>query len=277
MNSTSTKLLLAFLAAAGLACAQPTVAPPNLDHFNCYFTDGPQFTVTATLQDQFDIGFVETVKDLRLIRFCNPVQKTLRNGKVTPILHPDAHLALYLLNPQVTTPRVVVAVNQFGPQVLRTSHAVILGVPSGKVLPPATGGQPQPPPIPNPQELDHFKCYLASGKSISTVVSLKDQFQTDLASVLQPVLFCNPVNKTVTTVTANGTTATTITKITNPAGHLICYVTAQKPFSQTIFYDNQFVPFASTPVTNPDLLCVPTLKLQWSAVPPPASFNSIEP
>src|SRR5271157_6665334 len=92
------------LAAAGVAGAQnsadstepvgdpisPTVpaGPTDLDHYNCYFAAAPVQQAQALLQDQFDLGaspvITEQVSDLRLVRFCNPVQKSL-NGIVTKI------------------------------------------------------------------------------------------------------------------------------------------------------------------------------------------------
>lgn len=269
------RLFVALMAATCVVCAQPP-APPNLDHFNCYFTDNPQFLATAVLQDQFDgPGQVENVKDLRLFRFCNPVQKTLRNGRTTPILHSADHLAMYLMNPQPTTPRRVQILNQFGGQTLYTYQAMILAVPSGKALPTSSGAPPSS--LPSiPRDLDHFKCYVAEGNNIKTVVSLTDQFQTDFARVLQPIYFCNPVQKTVTTSSAAGGVTTTTTPITNPTAHLACYATAQKPFQAPLFYNNQFVTPNVIPqlvVYGADFLCVPTLKLNWSVILFPTLFG----
>lgn len=91
------------VALAGTAAAQkepdgPT-APPNLDHFYCYFALGPVQPVTVQLQDQFDdaLNQTEQVQDLRIVRFCNPVQKTTANGTVTPIQHPADHLTMLSL------------------------------------------------------------------------------------------------------------------------------------------------------------------------------------
>ena len=167
-------------------------------------TPGPIQPASGLLQDQFDIAppsgtflpwFWESVPDLRSLVFCNPVQKTY-NGVTTQILHPDAHLLMYEINPQASTPCLVTVVNQFGTATLQTGRAVILAVPSGKALISAAG-VPQIPPIPPETELDHFKCYAAAGNNIGVVVSLTDQFRTEQAQVLRPFLFCNPVVKEV--------------------------------------------------------------------------------
>lgn len=258
---------------AGTAAAQnqpggPT-APRGLDHFNCYFAPGQVRTESVTLQDQFDVALdqSEQVTDLRIFRFCNPVQKTTVNGTVTPILHAADHLAMYLINPQPIIPRVVVIQNQFGTQQLRTGNAVLLAVPSGKVfpVPSHTGPPPTIPPIPT--DLDHFKCYLASGRALDQTVLLRDQFSVDglLAGVLRPILFCNPVQKTNSTGV--------ITHITNPVAHLACYVTTRRtPPSRMLLYDNQFSTDQQLTVFNPDFLCAPSFKLRCAEVPVPSSL-----
>ena len=262
------------IALAGTAAAQdqpggPTT-PPNLDHFYCYFGPGPIQPVTVTLLDQFDsVDHPEQITDLRIVLFCNPVQKTTSDGRVTQIQHPADHLAMYLINPQPIIPRVVVIRNQFGTQLLDTGRAVLLAVPSGKVFPitpPIT-----PPAIPT--DLDHFKCYSASGRALRQPVLLKDQFSVDgvLAGVLQPILFCNPVQKTVTT---SPTVGPITTPITNPVAHLACYVTTRRPSpSRTLLYKNQFsTDVQQLTVSNPEILCVPSFKLRFAEPPPPTSL-----
>jgi hypothetical protein len=254
-------------------------APPNLDHFYCYFAPGPVSPATVMLQDQFDVALKQTeqVQDLRIIRFCNPVQKTTSNGTVTSIQHPADHLTMYLITPEPIIPRVVIVRNQFGPQQLRTGNAVVLAVPSGKVWPvPPTTVPPTTPPIPT--DLDHFKCYIASGRAIDRPVLLKDQFSTDaaggFAAVLQPILFCNPVQKTVPNPNPTTGGPGITTPITNPLAHLVCYVTTRKAFQSTLLYDNQFSPtLAPLPVFNPDFLCAPSFKLRWAEIPVPTSLT----
>ena len=253
------------VALAGTAAAQTA---PTLDHFYCYFAPSASPSPRFTLQDQFDVGLnplippeVEHVQLLKIVRFCNPVQKTTADGTVTGIQHPADHLAMYLFTPDPWSshpiiPRLVIIRNQFGTQRLRTSNPVLLAVPSGKTLSVIT------PSIPT--DLDHFKCYLASGKVINQPVLLKDQFSTDsvLAGVLQPILFCNPVKKVVGEIT---------TRIQNRDAHLACYVTTPRNSPvRTLFYSNQFSQRAGLQVSNPDILCVPSLKLRWFVVPPPS-------
>jgi len=284
-------LLMLVGAAAGLLTAYPGIAaaqkegggggngptaPPNLDHFYCYFASGRVQPQTVLLQDQFDAALKQTeqIQDLRIIRFCNPVQKTTANGTVTQIQHPDDHLTMYLINPQPIIPRAVIIRNQFGTQQLRTGNAVLLAVPSGKVWPVPVTAPPQTPPIPT--DLDHFKCYLASGKPLDRTVLLQDQFFKDtagvLAAALQPILFCNPVQKSVPN--PNPLVGGVITTpITNPVAHLTCYVTTRRAFQSTLLYDNQFSPqLTPLAVLNPDFLCVPSFKLRWAEIPVPSTL-----
>jgi hypothetical protein len=92
--------------------------------------------------------------------------------------------------------------------------------------------------------------------------------------VLQPILFCNPVQKTVPN--PNPTSwppSSTITPITNPIAHLACYATTRRPFQSTLLYDNQFAPqLALLQVSTPDILCVPSFKLRWAEIPVPSSL-----
>jgi hypothetical protein len=210
------------------------------------------------------------------------VQKTTADGKVTGIQHPADHLAMYLFTPDPWSshpiiPRVVIIHNQFGTQRIRTANAVLLAVPSGKVWPVPVTNLPPPPNVPT--DIDHFKCYLASGRAIDRRVLLKDQFFQDtregvLAAVLQPLLFCNPVKKVVVNPS---TGLSTTTDITHPLDHLACYVTTRRNFQSTLLYDNQFSPqLAGLRVSSPDFLCVPSLKLRWFVVPPPSSLVPTE-
>lgn len=171
-----TAVLLAVL--AGAAAAQTA---PTLDHFYCYFAQGESPSARVLLQDQFDVGLnplippeVEHVQLLRVVRFCNPVQKTTADGKVTPIQNAADHLTMYLLTPDTWSkpiiPRLVLIRNQFGTQRLRTGNPVLLAVPSGKHWPVVTGVTFVSPPIPT--DLDHFKCYLASGRAVDRRVLL---------------------------------------------------------------------------------------------------------
>lgn len=237
----------------------------RVDHFRCYVI--PTTTVLATniqLQDQFDspTGTFENITSLTAVRFCNPVQKTV-NGVVTPIVNPAHHLTMYQVNPQTTISRTVVVSNQFGTQTLSVAAPEILAVPTGKSIPPT-------PPPPPPTDLDHYKCYAASGPSLTNVTAtLTDQFRTDVVHVIQPVRFCNPVEKI-----HNGV----ITRILNPTVHLVCYSTSIVTFRTNINIKNQFVPNgAGLTVQNPDMLCAPSNKLSWSEVTGTASDTGSQP
>jgi hypothetical protein len=276
-----------FAAASAIAAqpAPPTI-PADLDHFNCYLSPGPIQPASALLQDQFDVappsatflpGLFESVTDLRSLLFCNPAQKTTSSGVTTPILHPDAHLLMYLINPQASTPRRVTVVNQFGTFTLQTGRAVILAVPSGKALL-STAAPPTFPPIPPPQELDHFKCYAAAGDDVDAAVSLTDQFRTEQVRVLRPFLFCNPVQKEV--LNANnplGAVPVITTPITHPLSHLTCYLTTPVPFQGVVIYNNQFAIPGTVPtlaLSQSELLCVPSAKASWSVIPTPAQTST---
>jgi hypothetical protein len=267
------------LFAAGCITAQ-TLVPTDLDHFTCYLSPGPIQPAFALLHDQFDDrapsatflpGFFETITDLRPLSFCNPVQKTY-NGTTTQILHSDAHLLMYWINPQGSIPRSVTVVNQFGTASLQTGRPVILAVPSGKAPLTPAGALPAVPPIPPEQELDHFKCYAAAGDSINAVVSLTDQFLTGRTEVLRPFLFCNPALKEVLNPNNPAGAGPTTTPITHPLSHLVCYLTTPIAFQGVVLYNNQFVLPGTVPtltLSQSEILCVPSAKTSWGVLNTP--------
>ena len=257
--------LLAFTTV--LASSSQAQLPPEqrVDHFRCYIVPmSPVLNVAATLTDQFDVaaGQVEQITQLVIVRFCNPVQKTLSSGVITPIVNINHHLTLFTINTQPVVLRTVVVKNQFGQQVLTTADAKILAVPTGKALPP----NPAPP---APTDLDHYKCYNASGNAVNVLANLKDQFLSENTTVLRPVLFCNPVKKTHGGI---------IVGILNPDVHLVCYATSASSFAGTsINIRNQFVSLTNLVVRQPDLLCVPSLKLSWAVETPTAGTGAAQP
>jgi hypothetical protein len=265
-------------AAAIAVHAQPSpTAPANLDHFNCYLAVGHIMPQLAILQDQFDAaaGSKDLVRDLRMILFCNPVQKNYA-GTTTPILHPADHLAMYVVPPEPLVPRSVTITNQFGTQQLITTRAEILAVPSGKT-PIAATTVAQLPKIPPANELDHFKCYAASGAAINKTVQLTDQFFTTgyRTTLLQPLMFCNPVAKSVVSLepsTNGGSPIVEVntTQISNPQGHLTCYLQVPQKFSSVVMYNNQFVLPGTLPTQtlgDAEVLCVPSLKSEnWTVI-----------
>lgn len=256
-------ILLAFaVALSSPAPAQTT----TFDHFLCYYvTNQPVLQIPLQLQDQFDAPaqIFEQTTQLQIARFCNPVTKVV-NSTTYPIANVNHHLTMYELNPQPITPRKIAFTNQFGAnQTLYTSDARVLAVPTGKGLPPNTAPSPSP-------DLDHYKCYVASGPNANAVAILTDQFITNQRFlVVQPVLFCNPVMKINGSVT---------TPIQFPNNHLTCYaLTPAGVPARTINIANQFIPSLqglNIKVNNPDMLCAPTTKLAWSVVTAPAASST---
>ncbi|HEY6348471.1 MAG TPA: hypothetical protein VI636_03575 [Candidatus Angelobacter sp.] len=124
----------------------------TFDHFLCYHVPSqPVLNIPLQLQDQFDAPQFENIATLQIVRFCNPVTKTV-NGRTFPIVNINHHLTMYQLNSQPIIPRQVVITNQFGANVLlNTSNAQILAAPTGKALPPSS-------PPPPSSDLDHYKC-----------------------------------------------------------------------------------------------------------------------
>jgi hypothetical protein len=240
-------LVIAFLAlilSSTFTSAHPVAGLP-LDHFKCYQTEGPAVLATVLLEDQFDAaaGIVETAVVGSPARFCNPVQKSHKGQ--TRIKHEENHLVFYLTNAVPTPPQTVVVSNQFdpatGPQTLQLlNNHVVLAVPTEK--------QPHGPTT----DLDHFKCYRATGQPINDRVGLKDQFHRERVKVLEPFRFCNPVEKNH---------AGAVTPILRPDDHLVCYVITIRPFTTTVAVTNQFFPGQTLTVFDADRLCVPSQKL----------------
>jgi hypothetical protein len=264
---------IALLAAVAALVALPRVAPAQLpsfktDHFKCYpierSGDVNEFVV---LRDQFDLALPNGAEDQALVAaaalFCNPTAKTEPTGAVSAIVDPDNHLTLYrIASTPLQTPGatavappgawIVQVQNQLGDQRLRVGPAVLLAVPTQKR------------PHEAPSGLDHFKCYVARGVPFDPPreVSLQDQFdeQPESARVLRPVLFCNPTLKRHDDRVA---------QVQNPEEHLTCYgylgtaapsprrrVGARNQLSQEQFR-----------VKAPRVLCVPSLKTDFSFVP----------
>ena len=277
--ASSFGLLLFFASAAN---AQQ---PPVLDHFNCYLTPGqPLIPQTAFLSDQFTVRdkVSDITSDIRMVLFCPPVKKTVIGSTVippVPIIHPDAHLAIYLTSPIGSSiPRSVTINNQFGTQTLVTGAAELLAVPTGKTPIPVNGGPVTLPAIPPEKELDHFRCYVASGANINKRVLLNDQFfvtTPEVATVLTPRFFCNPVDKAVLPPTGCPTghvCALQTYPINHPTQHMVCYLmSVATPFQTVVAYNNQFVAPGTLPtakLTSPAILCVPSTKSEnWFDIP----------
>ena len=156
--------------------------------------------------------------------FCNPTSKIHEFGE-SDIQDPDAHLTFYPIelspdSEELILPPQVSVSNQFGDdQQLQLLALEVLAVPTNKLaidsIP--TGHNP-------PGNLDHFKCYVASGPTPDVnIVGLSDEFfpvdpVDNIVFLGAPFMLCNPVQKTV--VDAEGEH---VTPIRNPEEHLVCY------------------------------------------------------
>jgi hypothetical protein len=239
-------LLLAMVAAFALTTGI-SAQESKLGHFKCYQTLGESVDQVVGTQDQFDIaeqtGF-ETTYVRQAFRFCNAVAKTHRN-RFFDIPDRRAHLTMYLAVPtDITASRIVRIANQFGKTRIRTFSSPVLATPTMK----NNEGFPE--------ELDHYKCYRAYGRSANTVVSLKDQFTEQRHKVGEPILFCNPTRKEHGGV---------FTGVRNATEHLVCYAISREPFERTVVALDQFGT-QTRRVRDADLLCAPTLKLAWERV-----------
>jgi len=97
-------------------------------------------------------------------------------------------------------------------------------------------------------EIDHFKCYEASGDNMDVIVDLEDQFGAEPQVLVgTPRFFCNPVDK-------NGE------GIINPEAHLTCYEINGDDKKLDVLVGNQFGE-QTLKVEVPRLLCVPSEKI----------------
>lgn len=225
-----------------------------LDHYLVYYVDEADYAEFVpvegvNLKDQF-IPNGEDVTVYGPTYFVNPVKKTVVDtGDVSVIEDPALHYVLYdiydMESPSIDK-RIQID-NQFGQQILDLTDRDVLAVPSQKNVPPT------PP-------LDHFKCYSATGPTpdIPGGVELLDQFHDYWleAGVLDPMLFCNPVDKVHGTVQISS----------NPDNHLTVYkISAMEDYWYTVTVDNQFndaaVPQTLT-VHGPVALALPTQKVE---------------
>ena len=257
MKSIKAFMIVALLVAlpALLASHAGAQTEPRLDHFKCWtVVEGRPANDFVLLHDQFNqAGELEPALVRSPIFFCNPTVKIPSTGVVTPILHPDNHLKMYLIttHPDPTT-RTVTFSNQFtaaAGQTLTVFQPVILAVPTQKD------------PHAEPHGLNHFQCYLARGEPINAPVVLQDQFdkqRREVVKVLQPVLFCNPVEKQhdgVITPIIPPSTA-------NDQDHLTCYVFTPSTTKTTgVRTRNQFGEERLL-ATGSRFLCVPSQKLR---------------
>jgi hypothetical protein len=249
---------------ATIASTSATAATPTLDHFQCYVsqptktaavpTPFPAKPPAALLKNQFAPGGLLAAIGA-LGTHCNPVEKTLPTGAVTPITNPRAHLDCWSINanPAPALPPATIFVNQFGKGLLKSSAVLGLCLPSWKNV-----SAPSFPTATQPPGLDHFTCYAVTNPAGTPqftpppVVTLKDQFfsyQTKLGPVN---MMCAPTSKILNPAGGG-------TPIVNPNHFLVCWVTPPSTAfaSRTVYAKNQFGVGAVQVLRNTEL-CVPS-------------------
>ena len=253
-------LVVAFAAALALPGNVAHVQPLH-DHFRSYLVSGHLLPTPlgVSLQDQF--GTVQgTVEYIRM--FSPPVEKRLPTGETSPIIHPENHLTWYDFV-GTSEERTLLVTNQFGTdQEWVVKDPVYLLLPAWK---PYVNEQPTY--LDPPSGLDHYLCYdVISGPPVGLDgVILTDQFHQEQVTVGDPVVFCNPVEKTVLPI---GPTY----DIIDPDNHLACYdapglrppwtwdVSANDQFGDSMFLIGEY-----------RYLCVPSEK----KIKPSGCFASI--
>ena len=208
-------------------------AVPPGDHFMCDTAAvnaraggvRPLSPPARTLTDRFGSETCTLPKEQFL---CPPAEKNLEGPPANPAIH---QLEYQLRCPTAPAPIAgVVAIDQFHPGgvLLDLTKKLDLLVPSGKIdLGPSPGAPPQPvPPAPPALTVDHFLCYKAKVRSVTTVVppfpvDVRDQFFPGGypgLGLLKVVKLCTPVDK-------NGEDPSAPTHV----GHLVCYQTRMSP------------------------------------------------
>ena len=225
---------------ADMVCVPSTkqVVAPGTDHFQSYPVSAATGIEGPVVQIEDQLG-TQTTNLGSPIRFLVPVDKNDEG-----IDDPFSHSTCYQITDGVAGPPVI-STNQFGVQPLTLGVPESLCVPTEKLITPGL------------VDLDHYKCYLATGAPVDLGVSLVDQFQARSTLVLDPKLFCTPADK-------NGE------GIDDPLTHLTCYSTS--PIGQApglIPIVNQFIAGDQLDLLEADLLCAPSTK---QLVPPVEHF-----
>lgn len=226
-----------------------------LNHYLVYVVDDADYYEFSPVEDvNLKDQFIPDGEDVTVggpWLFANPVKKTVvETGDVSAIEDPDLHWVLYDIYDEEAPSigKKIQIDNQFGSnQTLDLTYRDTLAVPSQKNVPPT------PP-------LDHFKCYNATGPAPGpegVSVNLVDQFHDYYfdAEVLDPMMFCNPVDKWHDGVQKTNR---------NDDNHLTVYKIWAETDWWTVTVDNQFndaaVPQTLT-VMGPVALAVPTQKV----------------
>jgi hypothetical protein len=216
------------------------VTPPAVDHFTVYDATGPPGPAVS-VDDQF---YSQTAQlgDTQL--FMVPADKNQEG-----ITDPFSHLTCYQMPGAVAGHPNVTVSNQFGTdQPIGVGFPKELCVPTEKLI------------TPGPVNIDHFKCYEATGPPLDIPVTLADQFQGFPSLVVEPFRLCNPADK-------NGE------GIANPDDHLVCYLLAPPGgfLGVPIPIQNQFFPTTQIDIGQPFALCVPSVKM----LPEPAVVTGL--
>ncbi len=190
------------------------------------------FTGPIVLTDQFRVF---TADFAELDKFATPVAK---NGE--PILNPSMHQTWWMIDDPQSIWWTLID-NQFGVQRWQVKDGRYL------VLPALKNEPTMPPPW------NHYKCYDALGPPLDIPVTLYDQFGSYQMIAKEPVLFCNPVEKTV---------QGNVYPIMTPEAHLACYrLEPVMPGGFTAMAFDQFGDWQIT-LLEPCWLCLPTIKLE---------------
>jgi hypothetical protein len=267
----------------GIAFSSAAAAEPGIDHFQCYLSEGapvpgsdPKPSAVWLKNSESDDGFLGSIGNL--LQHCNPVQKTLPDGTVTPVSHqlideatgePDSrsgHLACYRLRPNAgsstgVAPMHFLVTNQFG------TGQVVTGAPTSLCLP-AWKSDASPEGLqwlsPEPFGLDHYTCYPAkyqlgpNGRPLQKFkppksVRLDDSFGGFDTKVRAPRLLCLASAKIIDPADPPEQ------GVLNPADHMLCFgdPAPAAPADRTVFDRNQFHT-TQVSVEHASMLCVPS-------------------
>jgi hypothetical protein len=232
-------------------------APVCLDHLLVYEANPSSWLeepiAVVDLHDQFQDQPAAEVWDP--VYFATPVEKTLLpGGSATPKEHEDEHMVFYYIDGAPFEKKVQID-NQFGEQTLDLIFRDTLAVPSEKIS--------------VEQPLSHFKCYWgtwaeAPPTTFPAEVQLEDQLIADWldeslnATVLDPWLFANPVEKT----RILGEEEFEWTPVSNWNNHLTFYniIYVEGPQVWEVTVNNQFGNEQLLLIAGPFYLAVPTQK-----------------
>lgn len=239
-------LLCVLCAGAALVQAQPDPTQLPENHYLTYILAEPdtvQFPIPVELRDQF--GMLNTSYVVRE-KLANPTDKN-GEGYYDPLRH-QTWWSLKDASPDGSVHQILVT-HQFGQFNWSVYNPRYLVLPANKSDDPLNPPPPTPPPPGN-----HYLCYDAVGPPLDIGVTLVDQFGTWQPALVQPIVFCNPVEKTI---------AGNIYPIVDPDVHLACYELLPAGFAPyTIWMQDQFIPNPPFPNVTLDQcwFCLPSLK-----------------